>query len=146
MEARNHLTSDILHPCVHLRHATIEMENYLNTYFSLTAQNEATEMEIRNQDTNTTIHHNTCHNPSRYMVEEGRPYQARLQGVTDMVTASPLNNNTTSHPGKLTWEGSRTDAIIGKITGEGTFEQITPGKLLQLRIEIKTDLKGATTS
>ena len=45
-----------------------------------------------------------------------------------------------------TWEGSRTEAIIAKITGEGTFEQVTPGKVLQLRIEIKTDLKGATTS
>ena len=45
-----------------------------------------------------------------------------------------------------TWEGSRTEAIIAKITGEGTFEQVTPGKVLQLRIEIKTDLLGATTS
>ena len=108
-----------------------------------TTQNKATEMEMRNKDTSTTIHHN----PLRYMVEEGRPSQARLQGATDMVTTSSLNNNyTTSHTGKLTWEGSRTDAIIAKITGEGTFEQVTPGKVLQLRIEIKTDLKGATTS
>ena len=143
MEARNNLTSEILHPCEHLREASILMKNYLNTYFSLTTQNEATEMEMRNKDTSTTSHHN----PLRYMVEEGRPSQPRLQGATDMVTASSLNNNyTTSHPGKLTREGSRTDAIIAKITGEGTFEQVTPGKVLQLRIEIKTDLKGATTS
>ena len=99
-------------------------------------------MEMRNKDTNTNSHHN----PLRYMVEERRPSQARLQGTADMVTASSLNKNTTSHPGKLTWEGSRTDVIIGKMTGEGTFEQVTPGKVLQLRIEIKTDLKGATTS
>ena len=113
------------------------MENYLNTYFSLTTQNEATD-----KDTNITSHHN----PLRYMVEEGRPVQAELQGATDMFPASSLKNNTTTQPGELTWEGSRTDAIIGKITGEGTFEQVTPGKVLQLRIEIKTDLKGATTS
>ena len=39
----------------------------------------------------------------------------------------------------------RTEAITAKITDEGTFEQVTPGKVLELPIEIKTDLKGATT-
>ena len=80
------------------------------------------------------------------MVEEGRPAQAGLQGATDKFPASSLNNNTTTQSEELTWEGSRTDAIIEKITGEGTFEQVTPGKVLKLRIEIKTDLKGATTN
>ena len=57
-----------------------------------------------------------------------------------MVTASSMNNDyTPPHPRKLTWEGSRTDAIIGKITGEGIFEQIPQGKPLQLRTEIKTE-------
>lgn len=79
------------------------------------------------------------------MVEEGGPSQARLQGATDTVTASSLKNYTPPHPGKRAWEGSRTDAIIGKITGEGIFEQVPQGKALQLRIEIKTEPKGATT-
>lgn len=102
---------------------------------------EATEIEMCNKGMNTTCHHN----PLQYMVEDGRPSQARLQGATDMASASSLNNSTTLHPGKLTWEDPRMDTTIAKITGKGTFEQVTPGEVLQLRIEIKTDLNGATT-
>ena len=97
---------------------------------------------MRIENSNTTSHHN----PSRYMVDEPRPSQARLQGATDTVTSSSMNNYAPPHPEKLTWEGSRTDTIIiGKITGEGTFEHVPQGKALQLRIEIKTEPKGATT-
>jgi len=80
------------------------------------------------------------------MVEEDRPSQAKLQGATDTVMASAMNNDSLPHSGKLAWEGSRTDLIvIGKITGEGTFEHVPQGKALQLRIEIKAEPKGATT-
>jgi len=80
------------------------------------------------------------------MVVEDRPSQAKLQGATDTVMASAMNNDSIPNTRKLAWEGSRTDTIIiGKITGEGTFAHVPQGKALQLRIEIKAEPKGATT-
>ena len=88
-------------------------------------QNEEAENEKHNEDTNTTSHPN----PLRYMVEEERLSQEGLQGATDTVTAPFMNSGyTPPHPGKRTWKGIRTDAVIGKITGEGIFEQVPQGK------------------
>ncbi|KAL9964662.1 hypothetical protein ACROYT_G028337 [Oculina patagonica] len=90
--------------------------------------NEGMEVEMGNENVNTTGHHGT----GQYME---LAEVSRSQGTTSTETSPYLEINEYAplHPGTRSWEVSRDSVIIEKIIGKGAFGQVAQGKASHLR-------------